>query len=270
MASSSATPFALLALFGVAAFIAFSSSARLSSSISSSTRTAHFSATRPSQLSHLARLGCGGTRKLQVGADLKGQSFDGVDYRKFGSAYDGYRSILKKTRGLYGEEMKEYLDDGFQVIDVRPAYERERIRAKDSTHVPFVKEREGIDVMSLARRWSNSIYAGHSRDLERNDNFVADVQKEFPADAKLILSCGEGLRSLVATDYLVNAGFTNVMWLAGGMQRMPKGTMEVEGTNVDTGFARAGLDGGKIAGEIFDKVTSIRWWEMGKETTEKK
>jgi len=213
--ASSSTPYTLLTLLGVVAIITFSSSARLSSPISSNTRTTRFSATRPSQLTYLTRLGCGGTRKLQVGADLKGQSFDGVDYRKFGSAYDGYRSILKKTRGLYGEEMKEYLDDGYQVIDVRPAYERERIRAKGSTHVPFVREREGIDVMSLARRWSNSIYAGHSRDLERNDNFVADVQGEFPADAKLIVSCGEGLRSLVATDYLVNAGvyFYNVFLL---------------------------------------------------------
>eukprot|EP00471_Norrisiella_sphaerica_P003837 CAMPEP_0184479748 /NCGR_PEP_ID=MMETSP0113_2-20130426/1349_1 /TAXON_ID=91329 /ORGANISM="Norrisiella sphaerica, Strain BC52" /LENGTH=269 /DNA_ID=CAMNT_0026857889 /DNA_START=88 /DNA_END=897 /DNA_ORIENTATION=- len=258
---------AMLALsLALTALVSFaSSSSTLAISLRSPARTSSRFAISPRMTMVSNRCG-----KMQVGADLKGTSMESVDYRTFGSSYDGYRSILKKARGVYGDELQAYIDDGFVIIDVRPAYERERIRPAGSVHVPLIKEREGLDVMSVARRWSNSIYAGHSRDLERNDNFVADVQTEYPADAKIVLACGEGLRSLVASDYLNNAGYQNVLWLAGGMQKVPKGVFTNEGTDVDTGYARAGLDGGKIAGSIFDKITGIRWWEMGKETAEKK
>mmetsp|Transcript_24862 Transcript_24862/g.44232 ORF Transcript_24862/g.44232 Transcript_24862/m.44232 type:complete len:270 (-) Transcript_24862:290-1099(-) len=203
------------------------------------------------------------SRSLAASA-LDGQTFADVDYRKFGSAYDGYRSILKTVKGMYGKELKAYLDEGYALLDVRPEYEVERIRPSDSTHIGLIYENKDVDLGAFARKWTNTIYAGHSRDLKRNDNFVADVQKVFPADTKLVLVCGEGLRSLIATKQLVDAGYKNVLWLAAGLQGVPLADIPSEGSDVNLGYARAGLDGGKIANEIFDKVTSFRWWELGK------
>ncbi|GAB5360210.1 hypothetical protein AAMO2058_000608100 [Amorphochlora amoebiformis] len=196
-------------------------------------------------------------------ANVEPQSFADADYRKFGGSYDGYRSILKETKGMYGDELKPFLEEGYSMIDVRPVYEHERINTPAATHVPFIIEVTEGGLSSFARKWSNTVYAGHSRDLTRNTNFVADVQKEFPADAKIILTCGEGLRSLVAGKNLRDAGYTNILWLAGGFAGVPEGVLENAGTDVEIGYRRAGLDGGQLAGKIFDGVTSFKWWEMG-------
>jgi len=204
-------------------------------------------------------------RGVHACADLEGMSFANVDYRKFGSAYDGYRSILRDTRGLYGDELKTYLDNGYSILDVRPEYEVERIKPSGSIHIPLITEVKDGGLSSFARKWTNTIYAGHSRDLTRNDNFVEDVKAQYPADSKLIVSCGEGLRSLLATKALRDAGYAQAFWLAGGLSGVPKDVLTNEGTSVDVGYRRAGLDGGKLASDIFDGVTSFRWWELGQE-----
>mmetsp|Transcript_16115 Transcript_16115/g.32655 ORF Transcript_16115/g.32655 Transcript_16115/m.32655 type:complete len:263 (-) Transcript_16115:382-1170(-) len=254
--SAFVTALAVSALVCVAS-VGYLSSGRLGSGIVRSAVT--------SRVSH--RIGSV-RRGLRACADLEGMSFANVDYRKFGSAYDGYRSILKDTRGLYGDELKTYLDDGYLILDVRPHYEVERIKPVGSTHIPLITEVKDGGLSSFARKWTNTIYAGHSRDLTRNDNFVEDVKAQYPADAKLIVSCAEGLRSLLATKALRDAGYAQAFWLAGGLSGVPKGVLTDEGTSVDVGYRRAGLDGGKLASDIFDGVTSFRWWELGKEKKE--
>jgi rhodanese-related sulfurtransferase len=47
--------------------------------------------------------------------------------------------------------------------------------------------------------------------MSPNPDFLSVVQKTFPADAKLVLGCKGGGRSLKAADLLQSAGFTNVV-----------------------------------------------------------
>jgi len=85
--------------------------------------------------------------------------------------------------------------------------------------------------------------------LEPNPDFVALMEKLFGKDAKLVLGCRSGNRSLKAANQLVAAGFTNVIDQRAGMIGI-KGSF---GETVEQGWPGAGLptDTGAPAGRSY-------------------
>ena len=69
------------------------------------------------------------------------------------------------------------------------------------------------------------------------ESFVADVRAKFDPDAKIILGCRTGNRSLRAQNMLVAAGFTNVLEQRAGWD----GARGSFGEIVEPGWKRAGL-----------------------------
>eukprot|EP01047_Picozoa_sp_COSAG01_P092062 COSAG01_NODE_23513_length_812_cov_1.546985_1_plen_114_part_00 len=49
------------------------------------------------------------------------------------------------------------------------------------------------------------------------DDFVADVEGEFGRDDTILLGCRSGVRSLLAAEVLLSAGFSDVTNVAGGI-----------------------------------------------------
>lgn len=82
--------------------------------------------------------------------------------------------------------------------------------------------------------------AGHpagSLNVPLGDTFVADMSTRFAKDAKIILGCRTGVRSLRAQGLLVAAGFTNVLEQRAGWD----GARGSFGEIVEPGWKRAGL-----------------------------
>lgn len=61
-----------------------------------------------------------------------------------------------------------------------------------------------------------------------NPNFISEMTKKFPKDAKLVVGCQAGKRSLVAVQQLEAAGYTNLSNLAGGYASWVSANMPVE------------------------------------------
>jgi rhodanese-related sulfurtransferase len=178
--------------------------------------------------------------------------------RKLNGAYTGYRQALSEVQVITNDELKDYLKKGYTLLDVRPNYERERIRPENSEHVEFIQEVESpwYDVVAFGRKWGNTAYAGCTRDFTRNPEFVPEVIKRFNKNSKLIIACGDGLRSLVACKLLQDEGCRDVVWVEAGLLTCEsEPAMKSVGTQVDVGYKRAGLDLGLIWANAVDKFT---------------
>ena len=82
------------------------------------------------------------------------------------------------------------------------------------------------------------------------------VIKRFNKNSKLIIACGDGLRSLVACKLLQDEGCRDVVWVEAGLLTCEsEPAMKSVGTQVDVGYKRAGLDLGLIWANAVDKFT---------------
>ncbi len=70
-----------------------------------------------------------------------------------------------------------------------------------------------------------------------DDGFVAAMEKAFPKDARIILGCRAGNRSLRAARALIEAGFSNVLEQRAGFD----GARGPFGEITEPGWSRAGL-----------------------------
>ncbi|MQM05721.1 hypothetical protein Taro_038537 [Colocasia esculenta] len=125
-------------------------------------------------------------------------------------------------------------DEGFRLLDIRPAWEWERARVRDALHVPlFVEDTDGGPLTLLKKSvhfgyvglWTGQLLT------TVNDQFVREVERMVPnKDEKLLVACGEGLRSTIAVAMLHEGGYGNLGWLAGGFNRSVDGDFpDVEG-----------------------------------------
>ncbi|CAM6112887.1 unnamed protein product [Calypogeia fissa] len=110
-------------------------------------------------------------------------------------------------------------EEGYALLDIRPSWEREKAFVPGSYNVPLFVEDTSTGAFTLLKR---SIQQGQGgwwngqKLTTSNKEFVAQVQAVVPPGQKLLVACGEGLRSLLALEELNNAGFEQLAWLAGG------------------------------------------------------
>lgn len=114
-------------------------------------------------------------------------------------------------------------DQGFTYIDVRTERELDAGVVEGAYHVPFA-------LMT-------------AQGMQDNTDFVPVMQATFARDAKLVIGCETGVRSLRAAQQLIDAGFTNVVDQRAGMS----GVRDAFGRTVEPGWIRAGLP---IADEV--------------------
>ncbi|XP_062210897.1 rhodanese-like domain-containing protein 10 [Phragmites australis] len=126
--------------------------------------------------------------------------------------------------------------EGFRLLDVRPEWELARAGVRGSTHVPLFVGDDDMGPVTLLKKWVHFGYIGlwtGQSFTKMNDRFVDDVAAAVAGDgkdAKLLVACGEGLRSLIAVRMLHDDGYKNLAWLAGGFSKCVDGDFaDVEG-----------------------------------------
>ncbi|MBT4499206.1 MAG: hypothetical protein HOC74_15870 [Gemmatimonadetes bacterium] len=108
-------------------------------------------------------------------------------------------------------------DEGCVYVDVRSAPEFANGRPAGAVNVP--------------------LFHYHGDDLAPNSNFLRVMKINFPQDAKLLVGCQVGSRSLRAVEALIGAGYTSVANVTGGFG----GTRDLLGKVVTRGWLELGL-----------------------------
>ena len=114
-------------------------------------------------------------------------------------------------------EAKELLDQGWTYLDVRTPAEWAAGHPPGAPNVP----------------WAFSGAAG----MTPNPDFVSQVEKLYGKDAKLVLGCRSGGRSLKAAQALLGAGFTSVIDQRAGWE----GPRDSFGKVTEKGWSLEGL-----------------------------
>jgi rhodanese-related sulfurtransferase len=76
-----------------------------------------------------------------------------------------------------------------------------------------------------------------ARHVPLDAEFVARVSDRYAHDAKLVIGCASGIRSLRAATQLIEAGFTNVVDQRAGFS----GVRDVFGRTMEKGWSASGL-----------------------------
>lgn len=110
--------------------------------------------------------------------------------------------------------------EGYILLDIRPEWEREKARVSGSLHVPLFVEDMDNGPLTLLKKWVHFGYIGlwtGQNFTMINPDFVRQVEVKVPdKESKLLVACGEGLRSMMAASKLHEGGYSNLGWLAGG------------------------------------------------------
>ncbi|HEY8429996.1 MAG TPA: rhodanese-like domain-containing protein [Sandaracinaceae bacterium] len=115
------------------------------------------------------------------------------------------------------EEAKRRLDAGWAYVDVRSVPEFEAGHPAGAYNVPLM-------------------HMGPNG-MEPNAEFMDVMNARFPKDAKLVIGCKSGGRSLRAAEMLAAAGYTNVVDQRAGFS----GARDPFGQLVEKGWEAAGL-----------------------------
>jgi len=118
---------------------------------------------------------------------------------------------------ITAQEAKQKLDEGYVYIDVRTEDEVDAGHPSGAFNVPVRVQTD--------------------TGMQPNEDFVAVMSACFPKDAKLVIGCKAGPRSLAAAQLLVSAGFSNVVEQRAGFA----GARDAFGSVVDVGWQAAGL-----------------------------
>ena len=116
-------------------------------------------------------------------------------------------------------EAHQLQQNGSIYVDVRSQAEFEQGHAAGALNVPLLDREPG------------------SGQMMANPDFVRVMQANFPPDAKLLLSCQVGGRSMRASQMLAAFGFTDVTNVRGGWS----GMRDPMGRAVDPGWEESGL-----------------------------
>ncbi|KAJ1699000.1 hypothetical protein LUZ63_007512 [Rhynchospora breviuscula] len=134
--------------------------------------------------------------------------------------------------------------EGYRLLDIRPIWEWERAHVTGSVHVPLFVDDADNGPITLLKKWVHFGYIGlwtGQLFTKVNEQFVPQVAEVVPnRDEKLLVACGEGLRSLMAVQMLHESGYKNLAWLAGGFSRsVNRNFPQVEG-NTKLQYATVG------------------------------
>lgn len=177
------------------------------------------------QLNHIL------ANNLKHGIQLKSPIFTTINIQRFATlrakAVSGKAQQLLQSgtvRSILPKDAASVMEsEGYTLLDVRPEWEREKARVSGSVHVPLFVEDKDNSPVTLLKKWVHFGYIGlwtGQKFTMINPEFLQQVGNEFPdKEAKVLLACGEGLRSVMAASKLHEGGYQNLGWLAGGFNR---------------------------------------------------
>lgn len=117
------------------------------------------------------------------------------------AAAGGARRLIESgaVRAIPPREAAAALESGgYVMLDVRPAWEREKARVAGSVHAPLFVEDCDMGPLTLVKKWVHFGYIGlwtGQKFTTLNADFIRQVEAAVPdRETKLLVACGEGLR----------------------------------------------------------------------------
>lgn len=128
------------------------------------------------------------------------------------------------------------LRDDWVLLDVRPPNEVARARIRGALNVPLYIPDDDSSLGGLSKKAAAYLMGGWWLGgplLKPNAEFISEVLSSVPKDAKVIVGCQRGLRSLAACEALSNAGYSQLAWVNGGFDTAETGEIPtVDGTDI--------------------------------------
>ena len=124
---------------------------------------------------------------------------------------------MHEPKRISPNEAHALLSQGYEYLDVRTEEEFADGHPTGAINIPFATKVGGT--------------------MTPNPQFVAQVSAKYPKDAKLVLGCRSGGRSLNASRALLAAGFTNIVDQRAGWD----GVRDPFGQLTEPGWSRVGL-----------------------------
>ena len=122
------------------------------------------------------------------------------------------------VRRVSPSEAKNLLDLGYHYVDVRSVEEFDALHPSGAINVPV-------------------LLPGPHGGVSAHTEFLTVMARLFPRDAKIVVGCATGMRSLRAAELLLGAGFTDVVDQRAGMD----GVRSAFGGLLEPGWTEAGL-----------------------------
>eukprot|EP00890_Picochlorum_soloecismus_P005103 jgi/Picsp_1/5594/NSC_02953-R1_rhodanese homology domain-containing protein len=149
-----------------------------------------------------------------------------------------------QVRNVTTAEFPKLLSEGWIVLDVRPSYEIEKAKLKNAVEIPLFEPDESASLSTLIKKSTAFGMGGWwlgGTHMIPNTDFLAKVQASIPdkEQAKVIVVCQKGLRSLSACEQLVRIGYKTIAWVNGGLDTARPGQVETV-DNVDVRLGGVG------------------------------
>lgn len=136
------------------------------------------------------------------------------------------------VRNIAPAEVKGLLADGWTLVDVRPDVEINKARLENAVEVPLFVVDDDASISGLIKQ-STALGMGGwwlgGAHMKPNLSFMSDIQARVPKDAKLVVVCQKGLRSLAACEQLSRAGYKSLSWINGGLDTARPGELDTKG-----------------------------------------
>jgi rhodanese-related sulfurtransferase len=144
--------------------------------------------------------------------------------------------LMANVKRISPEEAHELMLEGYSYVDVRSEPEFEAGHPEGAVNVP---------IMTLG-----------PRGMSPNPEFLPVMERVFPKDAKLVVGCKSGERSLRAASLLLAAGYGQVVDQRAGFD----GSRSPFGALTEPGWEKAGLsvERGAPAGRAYADVRAKR------------
>lgn len=147
-----------------------------------------------------------------------------------------------RVRNITPADVNSLLADGYTLLDVRPPTEISKAQLENAVEVPLFVLEDDPSVGTLIKQATAFGMGGWwlgGAHMKPNPNFLGEVQARIPQDAKLLVVCQKGLRSLAACEQLARAGYKTLAWVNGGLDTARPGQVATK-NGVDIRMAGIG------------------------------
>lgn len=123
-------------------------------------------------------------------------------------------------------------------VDLKPAEVRARLAAEPDLVFLDVRSVEEFEQGHVPGAYNIPVLFRTNLGMQPNPGFVAEVERHFPRETKLVVGCRSGVRSVRACELLEARGYTTLVNLLGGFH----GATDPQGRLVEPGWASAGFE----------------------------
>jgi len=125
----------------------------------------------------------------------------------------------------------ELMSLGWVLLDVRPPGEVQKVPIAGAVAVPLFVPDPDNDAGALLKKFATFGTGGWwlgGTHMIPNQDFLQQVRAKVPLDAKVVIGCQKGLRSLAAAENLSRAGYGTLAWVNGGFDTAKPGDLPTE------------------------------------------